>query len=128
MMEKSIEILNDWLNAVNSADVEKLIALYDQSAILTPTFSNRILKSPEDRREYFLKLADREDLNISLHENTLVIQELSDNIYILNGIYNWKFKVDGELLNFEARFTYVINISKKNPIIHHHSSQIPRMI
>lgn len=127
-MEKTKSVLNDWLNAVNSADVEKLIALYDQSAILTPTFSNRILKSPEERREYFLKLASRENLSISLHENTLAIQELSDNIHILSGIYNWKFKVDGELLNFEARFTYVIDISKRNPIIHHHSSQIPRMI
>jgi len=32
------------------------------------------------------------------------------------------------LLNFEARFTYVVDLSKASPIMQHHSSQIPRML
>ena len=40
---KSISILNQWLQAVNQADVEKLVSLYDKNAILIPTFSNKII-------------------------------------------------------------------------------------
>ena len=82
----------------------------------------------EKLRDYFEKLGSREDLSIALHEKTLIIQELENQIYSLSGIYNWRFAVDGELLNFEARFSYLIDLSKQNPILHHHSSQIPRTL
>jgi len=51
-----------------------------------------------------------------------------NDIWTMSGIYNWRFIVDGELLNFEARFSYLVDLSKSSPIIHHHSSQIPRML
>ena len=125
---KSISILNQWLQAVNQADVEKLVSLYDKNAILIPTFSNKILNTPEKIRDYFERIGNREELSITLHEKTLNEQLLGDTLYALSGIYNWRFKVDGEMLNFEARFSYVIDVSKPSPIIHHHSSQVPRMI
>lgn len=127
-MKQAKEVLDLWMAAVNDADVEKLLSLYDQSAILIPTFSNRILHSSGQHREYFEKLGSREELSIALHENTLMVQAVPESKYILSGIYNWRFKVDGELLNFEARFTYLIDLAREHPIIHHHSSQIPRML
>jgi hypothetical protein len=127
-MRKPEEILKLWINAVNHADVDKLIALYDKSAILIPTFSNRVLNSSAKLREYFEKLSSRRGLHIALRENTLVIQELPNNLYVLSGIYTWSFEIDSEKLIFEARFTFVMDLSKDNPIIHHHSSQIPRML
>lgn len=125
---KPSEILNQWMQAVNQADVDKLLSLYDQNAVLIPTFSNKILNTREKIRDYFEKLGSREDLSIALHEKTLYVQKITEDIHILNGIYNWRFKVDEEILNFEARFSYVIDISRPCPIIHHHSSQVPRMI
>jgi hypothetical protein len=116
------------MQAVNEGDVEKLLSLYDNQAVLIPTFSNRLLNTPEKLRNYFEKLGNREDLSIALHEKTLITQELGNQIFSLSGIYNWRFAVDGELLNFEARFSYLIDLSKPNPILHHHSSQIPRML
>ena len=117
-----------WMKAVNDGNVESLLSLYDNEAVLIPTFSNRLLNTPEKLRDYFEKLGSREELSIALHEKTLIIQELKNQIYSLSGIYNWRFAVDGELLNFEARFSYLIDLSKSNPILHHHSSQIPRML
>ena len=117
-----------WMKAVNDGNVESLLSLYDNEAVLIPTFSNRLLNTPEKLRDYFEKLGSREELSIALHEKTLIIQELKNQIYSLSGIYNWRFAVDGELLNFEARFSYLIDLSKPNPILHHHSSQIPRML
>ena len=112
---------------VNNGDIESLLDLYDSGAILIPTFSNRILNTPEKLREYFERLGTHEDLSVTLHEKTLAVQELQKQIFSLSGIYNWRFNVEGEVLNFEARFSYLIDLSKASPILHHHSSQIPHM-
>lgn len=127
-MKTPQNILTAWMNAVNNGDVEGLLALYDKDAVLIPTFSNKQINSPEKLREYFEKLGTREELSIALHEKTLQLQQIKDDILVLSGIYNWRFNVDGELLNFEARFSYIFDLSKSSPIIHHHSSQIPRMV
>lgn len=129
MMKKDPqETLGQWMDAVNRGDVENLLGLYDREAVLIPTFSNRVHNTPEKLREYFERLGSREELSVALHEKALVIRNLSNEVFILSGIYNWRFSVDGELLNFEARFSYVMDLSKSAPILHHHSSQIPRML
>lgn len=128
MISDPKQVLDQWMNAVNNGDVEALLGLYDSQAVLIPTFSNRLLNTPEKLREYFEKLGSREELSIALHEKTLLVQELQENSFTLSGIYNWRFAVDGELLNFEARFSYFVDLSRDNPILHHHSSQIPRML
>ena len=128
-MKKTPEqILADWMRGINNGDLDALIALYDDAAVLIPTFSNRLLSTPAARQEYFSRLAAREDLSIALHEKTLLVQELPGRLFTLGGIYNWRFMVDGELLNFEARFSYVVDLARPRPILHHHSSQIPRML
>ncbi|MCT7910549.1 DUF4440 domain-containing protein [Arcobacter lacus] len=128
MIKNPKDILEQWMQSVNNGNVEKLLSLYDKDAVLIPTFSNRLLNTPDKLKNYFEKLGSREELSIALHEKTLIIQNLQNSISILSGIYNWRFAVDGELLNFEARFSYVIDLSKPNPILHHHSSQIPRTL
>ena len=129
MQDNPRNVLDKWMQAVNCGDLEALLNLYDQQAVLIPTFSNRLLNTPEKLREYFEKLANREELSIALHEKTLIVQEIQNpSIVSMSGIYNWRFAVDGELLNFEARFSYILDLSRPNPILHHHSSQIPRML
>jgi hypothetical protein len=127
-MKTSKDILEQWMQAVNNGDIEMLLGLYDNQAVLIPTFSNRLLKTPDELRKYFEKLGSREELSIALHEKTLIVQNLQNEVSVLSGIYNWRFAVDGEVLNFEARFSYVIDLSRPNPILHHHSSQIPRTL
>lgn len=127
-MKTPQDVLQKWMQAVNSGDIESLLGLYDSQAVLIPTFSNRLLNARDKLREYFEKLGSREELSIALHEKTLIVQELQNPIFSLSGIYNWRFLVDGELLNFEARFSYILDLSRTSPILHHHSSQIPRML
>jgi hypothetical protein len=122
------DVLDHWMQSVNRGDVDALLGLYDPQAVLIPTFSNRLLDTPEKLRDYFEKLGAREELSIALHEKTLLVQELPGRLFTLGGIYNWRFLVDGELLNFEARFSYVVDLARPRPILHHHSSQIPRML
>jgi len=127
-MKNPENVLKEWMQAVNNGDLEGLLALYDEHAVLIPTFSNRLLSKFESIREYFEKLCSREELSIALHEKTLDIQAIGGDIHTMHGIYCWRFAIDGELLSFEARFSYVIDLARINPIVHHHSSQIPRML
>ena len=128
MMKKPEDILKAWMQAVNSGDLEALLALYDVGAVMIPTFSNRLLSKPEAIRDYFGKLCSREELSIALHEKTLIVQPMNDAVYSMFGIYCWRFAIDGELLSFEARFSYLVDVSRPRPILNHHSSQIPRML
>lgn len=127
-MKNPEEILKTWLQLVNNADVEKLLALYNKEAILIPTFSNRILNTPEKIRNYFEVLGRREELCVALHEKTVSVQKITENLQSISGIYCWRFAIDEELLSFEARFSYLVDLLAESPILHHHSSQIPRML
>ena len=120
--------LDEWIQLVNNGDIESLLNLYDNEAILIPTFSNGILNTPEKLRGYFEELGSREELSVSVNEKYLVVQELQNQIFALGGIYDWRFNVEGEVQNFEARFSYLVDLSKPSPILHHHSSQVPRKL
>lgn len=127
-MNKALDILQEWIDAINSANVEKLLSLYNEKAILIPTFSNRLLDTNKKIKDYFEKVSSKDKLSISLHENTIMTQEIGINLFSISGIYNWRFAIDEELFNFEARFSYVFDLNKNSPILHHHSSQIPRTL
>jgi hypothetical protein len=128
MKQTPEEFLKVWMAHVNNCDLDGVLALYADDAVLIPTFSNRLLSTPQKIREYFERLCAREELSIAMHEKTLMIHHAGDEIYLPCGIYCWRFAVDGELLTFEARFSYTLNLALPKPILHHHSSQIPRMI
>ncbi|MDA8403016.1 MAG: DUF4440 domain-containing protein [Desulfobacteraceae bacterium] len=122
------DVLKEWMTAINNRDIERLLGLYDEKAVLIPTFSNRLLNTPEKIRDYFEKLGSRDELSLALHEKTVIVQSINNDTYGLSGIYCWRFALDGELLSFEARFSYFMDLTLPRPIIHHHSSQIPRML
>jgi hypothetical protein len=105
-----------------------VLALYDESAVLIPTFSNRLLSTPETIREYFETLCSREGLTISLHGKPRLVSAVGGGLYVLAGIYRWGFTVDDEPLEFEARFTFLLDLGRPRPILHHHSSQVPRAL
>jgi len=127
-MKTPEDILNCWVAAVNGKDIETLVGLYGENAVLLPTFSNRMFKDLKGIREYFQRLSQRNDLGVKLHHKPLMVQPIDLDKYALSGVYCWSFSIDGELFSFEARFSYILDMGLTRPIIHHHSSQIPRMI
>lgn len=127
-MNKALVVLQEWMKGINTADIEKLLNLYNDESVLIPTFSNRLLNTKEKIKDYFEKVSQKEHLSIALHDNTVITQELEENLFSISGIYNWRFDIDGELFNFEARFSYIFDLTKDSPILHHHSSQIPRTL
>jgi hypothetical protein len=120
--------LERWLAGINAGDVEQVAAMYDGDAVLLPTFSNHALATPAEILGYFVRLSSRDHMAVALHHKTVTRHELSAGQCCLSGIYRWTFDVDAEALTFEARFSFVIDMTRAAPILHHHSSQIPRML
>lgn len=128
MTQSAPDIIEQWLRRVNTGKVEDILSLYNEKACLLPTFSNRQRVGLVHIKDYFEMLAAREELSVENHENALSYHEISESICNIYGICLWKFKVDGQMLGFEARFTFTLDTTQERPIMHHHSSQVPRSL
>ena len=120
--------LQAWLEAVNARDLNRVLGLYAEDAVLMATFAPKAIRREADRRAYFEQLAARPGLKVSLHDRTVRSQLITDGWEIVSGIYRFELEIDDEPLTFEARFTIVLNPNAERPILHHHSSQIPRIL
>lgn len=120
------EVLFQWVSRVCCGNPADIASLYNEQAVLIPTFSPHTVTSPEGICDYFKQLATREGIGVRLHNKALRKQSMSDTLHTLSGIYSFEFEVDQVLLSFPSRFTFVIDISREKPILHHHSSQVPR--
>jgi len=128
MITKPTDVIDAFAEGVNTSNSDLLIGLYDARAVLIPTFSGRSRKTTAQIADYFKTLTQKPGLGLSLHDKTVNIINVQDEVYALSGLYLWRFSVDEELLNFEARFSYVVDLSLDSPILQHHSSQIPRSL
>ncbi|MBX3747211.1 MAG: DUF4440 domain-containing protein [Verrucomicrobiae bacterium] len=122
----AMEVLHAWMGGVNGGQIDDVLGLYADGAVLLPTFSPHAITTEEMRRRYFEQLGARPGLNVSLHQRTVREQPLAGSLRVISGIYCFRMEIDGELLGFEARFSYVVDPGASRPILHHHSSQIPR--
>lgn len=124
----SREVIQRWVDAVNGRRLDEVLSLYAHDCCLLPTFSPHTLKTGTSREDYFRLLASRPGMGVSLHERTIQIQVVGPKLEIASGIYRFQFEIDGEPLVFEARFSFLIDLSRTAAILHHHSSQIPRTL
>lgn len=121
-------LVHAWMDALNAGQLERVLALYADDAILLPTFSPHAIRDTQSRRAYFEQLGDRPGFRVTLHEKTLRRQVLAGALEIASGIYRFHVDIDEEPLVFEARFSFVVDCSRAAPILHHHSSQVPRTL
>ncbi len=127
-MKTSRDILMAWIDAVNARDLDRVIDLYESDAVLLPTFSSQTIRTREDRHHYFTQLASRPGLHVDLHDRSVHTTPLLGALEVLQGIYRFQFEMEDIPLTFEARFSFVIDPSRDHPILHHHSSKLPRSL
>ena len=112
-------LFDDWNRAIKTGNPEKVVALYDENAILLPTISNQVRHNHDEMKDYFIQFLDRGPQGIINEANVRIF----DNIAINSGIYTFTFN-DG--MSVEARFTFVYQLNDGQwKIIEHHSSQMP---
>jgi hypothetical protein len=117
-----------WAGLVNERNGEAVLDLYDQEAILMPTFSPHTAVGREALKAYFEQLLSRDSLSVTLHEDTVGTFHPAERSDLVFGVYSFAFDVDGTVLTFPARFTFALDLTRSTPILHHHSSQIPRTL
>ena len=118
-----------WLKAVTSLNVESVLSLYADDAVLWGTMATKTKVGRERVREYFDWFLDRASLAAS--PITSEFHTLSPDIVSANGSYHFGLGGKGSgdpVAETEARFTFVF---RKNPasgdweIVDHHSSLFP---
>lgn len=127
-MKQARKILDTWLDKLRANDLDGVIAMYAQGSVLLPTFSPHRIATPAALRDYFAALVARDQLTVTVHEESLRIIPIGGSSATLVGIYSFSFVVDDTTLTFPSRFTFVIDTSAEAPILHHHSSQVPRTL
>lgn len=120
------EVLSRWISGICTGAIDEVESLYHETAVLVPTFSPHTVNTTQGIRQYFDQLATRNNLQVRLYDKSLKKQSLGCSSWVLSGIYAFEFEVDQLLLTFPSRFTFAVDLSLEQPIIHHHSSQVPR--
>ena len=117
---KPFEILNNWQQHLNEANLSAVLKLYDEKCVLIPTFSSEILTDHEKIKEYFVKVIEVQKCKVEFQPNSISKQQVGKNMYLLSGKYFFHL-IEKEKI--PARFSFLVNLLSENPILHHHSSR-----
>lgn len=114
-------LFDDWSDALHAGDVEAVLACYAPDAVLLPTFSDRVRRTPAELHDYFAPLAARRP-RATVDDATV---RLFDCVAIRSGLYTFHFE-SGPLRAARARFTFVYRRDEHGwRIVEHHSSAMP---
>ena len=114
-----------WSEAFNSGDVEQIVRMYTNDALILGTLSPGMTSKPDDLRAYF-KAAAAAKLQVKLGDHSAVA--LAEDAVAIAGFYDFsRPAVDGQPVVVPARFSFVM-VKKDGiwKIAHHHSSVRPK--
>ncbi|MGH1536570.1 MAG: nuclear transport factor 2 family protein [Gammaproteobacteria bacterium] len=116
-------LLKKWEVCLNNGDLDGIVRLYTDDAVLWGTFSDVIRDRHELIREYFEVLFLRKNLKVKFGESNL---RSFGQAAIYSGEYEFSYE-DNKTMKCPARFSFVFYKDKNNNyrIIDHHSSLIP---
>ena len=116
--------LQTWINLVSIQDVDAVVNLYADDAVLLGTFSDKIRVGKDEIREYFnFFLAKKPKASVIDSK----IHMIDENNITINGFYDFEVnnEAGGRSLS-HARFTFVFQKQDANiKILSHHSSVMP---
>lgn len=117
---------NDWVKAVTGGSPDPVLKLYDDKAVLLPTFGPKPLVGHTQLREYFVKFTALPKLRAETKEP--IIRIYGDTA-VNSGLYTFSYERDGKVVNVPARFSFTYRKDgEKWKIIDHHSSVVPTSI
>ena len=116
--------LTEWARAIRSRNVEKVMSLYTDHAVLLGTLTDIIREGYNSISEYFENFCSRQNLDAEIASENI---RLFDNIAINSGNYNFTWTVDNRKVFVRARYTFVyLKQDGKWMILEHHSSLQPQ--
>jgi len=124
LISDSENILNLWVKYFNEYNALGILTLYDTNACLIPTFSSIYFTSNKTIKGYFSKLFTKQLISVTVKESKM--DELNTtNCQIIFGVYTFTYMVEGTLITVPSRYTFLLDLERSRPILHHHSSMLP---
>ncbi len=117
--EPSVPILDKWATAINNHDINALMKIYSDEAIMIPAFSTRIRKNKDQIKDLYRDLFEKNDLKVVPYQ---VSTQRINGLKVDSGQYKLKWKSGAFEENNDLRFSFVIQDGK---IVSHHSSIEP---
>jgi hypothetical protein len=117
--------LENWISRINAGNLEQVVSMYSNEALLFATFEEKPLNNPSSIRKYFEIFLSREEAGVEVDPSTISHSELGKSNYSSTGLYTFFFKEGDQLVRQTARFTFIFNNQNSGSILHHHSSVIP---
>jgi uncharacterized protein (TIGR02246 family) len=114
-------VVDRWVTAFNSNDVDALVSLYAPDAIFLGSTGLTLKEGREGIRGYFARLAKSGD-KVVIDDRKIIV--LDDNISYATGFYEFSAVRNGAVKKSWAGFSMVL-VKHANDwlIAHHHSSQ-----
>jgi hypothetical protein len=119
-------LLRGWEACLNAADLDGIISLYADDAVLWGTFSDVIRNTPALIREYYQVLYRKKNLKVKFGSST---SRSFGKAVLYSGEYEFTYE-DNELIICPARFSFVFYKDNDSvyKIVDHHSSLTPKSI
>ncbi|CRL99632.1 MULTISPECIES: SgcJ/EcaC family oxidoreductase [Pseudomonas] len=119
-------LFDRWNSALQTGNVDSVVALYAPGAVLQPTVSNQVRTTPDQIKDYFDHfLALKPVGQINYRE----IRQLGSNVAMDSGVYTFTLtEANGKKREVQARYTFVYEqVGGQWKILNHHSSAMPEM-
>ena len=117
--EPVVPVLDKWFKAVNAHDINGLMMVYADDALMIPAFSTRIRRNKDQIKDLYRDLFEKDDLKVVPFR---VSSQAVDGLKVDSGQYKIKWKTQGFEEDNLVRFSFVI---KDGKIVTHHSSTEP---
>ena len=120
-MKTPTEFVEEWMETICSNNVENIVSLYKEEAVLLGTLDGKLRKGHSDIREYF-------DFFVKLQPCGKITKIEEEDfghrrMGVANGTYDFDLTENGEKTVAPARFTFVLGRSGTKWKIHsNHSS------
>jgi len=116
-------IIEQWADFFNNADMKAILSLYHDNATLLPTFLPKLLESNNEIKGYF-EVAFNRDASVEVNVENAISKELPGNIFLMTGSYVFCLGSKGGK-KYLSWYSFLIDLSDDSPIKHHHSSRVP---
>ena len=123
-MKTPTEFVEEWMETICSNNVDAIVSLYNEDAVLLGTLDSKIRKGSSEIKGYFVffvQLKPRGKIT------EIIEKDFGDRRFaVANGTYDFDLTENDEQTTTPTRFTFVLDrIGTKWKIHSHHSSKQP---
>ena len=95
----NFEIPRIWADRLNAGDVDGVVSLYDENALLLATFDAEPLAQPAQRRKYFEGFMGRPGAGVELDDTTLCTTGSRKELTRRQGLYTFFIRMAASLFD-----------------------------